>query len=410
MGARTARPAGGAAANQEHVTENRITRALRSAEARPDFLNLINTNFHDCGLAPPPSAITDAATDLIHDPARRGYRPDSAGLPILRESVARYAGRCGRAVDPSSIIVTASASESYRHLFTALCAPGETVLLPCPGYPLFEEIAARCGLSPVFYRLRFESGWRIDPDEVSSLITADTGALVLISPNNPTGAIVDEPVMREISRRCAERRVKLIVDEVFGEYRYDGLPSPDAATFSINGVSKLLASPDLKVSWIVLGGPRDIVADARERLEIENDLYLSASPITQFVAARLLDSGTGMTHDFVAEVRRRRDVMLGSLADLSARHPGILSWVPPPGGVHLPLVFTRPPGDRDDEQIAVDLLERYGLSVHPGYLYGEDEHTMVVLSYLVPPETIRDGVSRIDAYLSSPGTMRAALR
>ena len=402
------------------ATENRIGKALREAEARPGFLSLINTNFHECGLAPEASAITIAATDFLHDPTRRAYRPDPAGLPSLREAVARFVGRNGRTVEPSSVIVTASASESYRHLFTALCAPGDTVLLPCPGYPLFEEIAARCGLDPRFYRLHFESEWQIDPDEISSLMTTDTAALVLISPHNPTGAIVDESVLGEISRLCGERGVRLIVDEVFSEYRYDrrsstgslrqGSGSPDAATFRINGVSKLLASPDLKVSWIVLSGPRDSVSDARERLEIENDLYLSASPITQFIAARLLDSGARMTHRFVAQVRRRRDTMLGSLAELAERHPGLVSWVEPRGGIHLPLVFTRPPGDRDDEQIAVDLLERQGLSVHPGYLYGEDERTVVVLSYLAPPETIREGVSRIDAYLSSPDTMRAARR
>ncbi len=407
------------------MTENRITAALRAAEGHPDFLSLINTNFHDCGLAPSPSSIGEIVDAFLHDPSLRHYRPDPAGLPLLREAVARFTARGGRAVDASTVIVTASASESYRHLFTALCRPGDSVLLPRPGYPLFEEICVRCGLRPVFYRLQYECGWALDPAEVASLVTAETAAIVVISPNNPTGSIVEEPAMREIGRLCRERRVKLIVDEVFSEYRYDRHRRPDApgssalnlealcpdvAAFSINGASKLLASPDLKVSWIVLSGPSDSVADARERLEVENDLYLSASPVTQFVAARLLDRGSRMSDAFAARVGRRRDTMLDSLTELAGRHPGMLSWVEPQGGIHLPLVFTRPPGDRDDEQITVDLLERHHLSVHPGYLYGEEERTMLVLSYLERPQTIREGLSRIDAYLSSPGTMRAARR
>ena len=406
--------------------ENRIASALRAAEARTEYLNLINTNFHDCGLATDPDVIASSVSSFLHDRSLRPYRPDPAGSPLLREAVAGWYRQAGMELDASSVIVTASASESYRHLFTACCRAGGTVLLPRPGYPLFEDVAERCGLEPRFYRLLAENRWGVQPEEIAALMVHDTRAVVLISPNNPTGTVIDSDAVREIGKLCARRGVALIVDEVFSEYRFEtnrarsaaapalhaelprpGALCPETAVYTINGVSKLFAAPDLKVSWIALTGPPDHVADARERLEIENDLYLSASPINQFVAARLLDHHAEWTAALVAEVGARRDAMLAALRHLDGRHPGVVSWIEPAGGIHLPLLFESAPGGMNDEELAIELLDRHALSVHPGYLYGEEERTMIVVSYLAPEPVIREGISRLDDWISSRRTTRA---
>ena len=391
---------------------NRIARSLLRAERRSDFVSLINTNFHSCGLYPDEELLR-AAIGRALDPPRREYAPDPAGLRGLRQAVARYYADSGVVVGPESIVVTASASESYRHVFTGHCARGGEVLLPRPGYPLFEEVAMRCGLNPRSYDLDPAAGWRVDTASLVALIGPTTTAVVLISPNNPTGSVVDEETVRAIGAVCAEHDVALVVDEVFSEYRFatgasdeaDPLPRPstlcpDTLVFTINGASKLLASPDLKVSWIVVSGPTGRREAATEALEIENDLYLDSSPINQHAVAELLDAPGPAWGNPVAIVARRRAAMLAELESLAARHEGTLSWVEPAGGIHLP-VFLDDDGGLDDEEIAVRLLDEYALSVHPGYLYGVEAPTMLVLSYLSPEEAIREGMDRIDSFLSA---------
>ena len=421
--------------------ENRFAGALREAESRPGFVNLIDTNYHSCGLEPDAATLAEAFAAYLAHPDVRRYRPDSAGLPALREAIARWYTDAGVMADPASIIVTASASESYRHLFTAVCGSGATVLLPQPGYPLFEDVALRCGLEPRFYRLHSRDGWAVDPERIATLIDPRTRAVVLISPNNPTGTVLDADAAVSIGALCRGRNLALIVDEVFSEYLFDetatagtrgvvargtgrqdaarlragALPRPAALcpgvpVFTINGVSKLFASPDLKVSWILLTGPTVRVSRARERLQVENDLYLSASPLNQFAASRLFESGLGRAAAIAEEVARRRRTMLEALEQLDARHPRVISWRAPQGAIHLPIVFTRPPGGLDDEEIAIALLHEQGVSVHPGYLYGAEDETMIVTSYLARPEVIREGIARIEAFVSSRDRMRAARR
>ncbi len=388
--------------------ENRIARAAAQAQQHADFLSLIDTNFHSCGLYPEDTIILAAFAEYFAS-HRRAYDPHPAGLPELRDAIARLYAESNITHASESIVVTASASESYRHIFTGHCRRGGNVLLPRPGYPLFEEVALRCGLEPDFYDLRFESGWTIDAEEVGKKIDASTAALVVISPNNPTGAIVGEETIRALGARCRDEGVAFIVDEVFSEYRFgtsSPLPRPAALcpetlVFTINGASKLLASPDMKVSWIAVSGPEDARVQAVEELEIENDLYLSGSPVNQYAAAKLLGASEPTSERIVNLVAERRATMLAGLESIAERHPAV-SWVEPAGGIHLPIVFAEDPGGLDDEEIAIALLERYRLAVHPGYLYGFDERTTLVVSYLAPVDAIREGMARLDAFLSSP--------
>ncbi|MFW6293046.1 MAG: pyridoxal phosphate-dependent aminotransferase [Spirochaetota bacterium] len=394
--------------------ENRVAGALRRARRQPDFLSLIDTNFHSCGLHPDDSIVRAAFSDYLSS-HRRDYDPDPAGLRELREAVSRFYAESSLACTPQSLVITASASESYRHIFTGHCRRGAKVLLPRPGYPLFEEVALRCGLEPDFYDLRFHSGWRIDEEQIGRKIDVDTAALVVISPNNPTGAIVGEETMRALGLRCRETGIALIVDEVFSEYRFANpspLPRPavlcpETLVFTINGASKLLASPDLKVSWIAVSGPEEARSQAIEELEIENDLYLNGSPMNQYVTSRLLSALEPTRERLINLVADRRATMLAELESIARRHPEV-SWVEPAGGIHLPIVFGENPAGLDDEEITIALLDRYALAVHPGYLYGFDAPTTLVASYLSPSEAIREGMRRLDAFLSSPGTSRRA--
>jgi len=174
---------------------------------------------------------------------------------------------------------------------------------------------------------------------------------------------------------------------------------PGCRVCTINGVSKLFASPDLKVSWIVATGPdADRVAGL---LEVQNDLYLSASSVSQHVASRMFDAGPESQRRIVREVATRRRAMLDALGGI----PGV-SFTPPAGGIHLPVRVGREllPSGWDDQELAVALLERAGVAAHPGYLYGVEESdptdpVVLVMSYLSPAEVIREGVDRIGSVL-----------
>ena len=410
--------------------ENRLARARREAERDDAFIDLIDTSFHRCGLRYPPERLGAWAREWFDSPEVSVYDPHPAGSPRTREAIARLCAAEGWGVDPAQVVVTASASESYGHVFAALCPRGSVVLLPQPGYPLFEDVARRHGLLPRFYELSPERGWQPDPDEISELLAEGggptghagatgvggrragrpTGAVVLISPNNPTGTIVPTPTAEAIAAVCAARDVLLIVDEVFSAFVYgvpadDGAPAPqtaprparlvsEARVCTINGASKLFASPDLKVSWVIVSGPPGWTRRAVGRIETQNDLFLSATPLSGHLLARMVDEDDGFTRDLVARVERRRAVLVDALGALRAGGAPV-RWIEPNGGIHLAVILDMHPDAPDDEAVAVALLAQERVAVHPGYLYGVGNRTVLVTSFLAPEERIREGVRRL---------------
>ncbi|TVQ29174.1 MAG: pyridoxal phosphate-dependent aminotransferase [Spirochaetaceae bacterium] len=382
--------------------QNRYGAALARAHGDSGFIDLINTNYHDAELRYPADELARLCADFYTQPARAAYSPDPAGAAATRAAIARwYAPRL--AIDSDAVVVTASASESYGHIFAALCPRGSKVLLPRPGYPLFEDVARRHAIRVGYYPLSGPS-WEPDVDAIEAAIDARTRALVLISPNNPTGRCIPTATAARITAACVEHDLLLVVDEVFSAYRYGpgesshsggqiAAATPEARVCTINGASKLFAAPELKVSWIVVTGPDPARLAAIEALQIQNDLFLSAAPVNQYVVEQLLDTGADHTARIVAEVSQRRSAMIDALSHLRSALPDTVTWCDPDGGIHLPLRLTV--DGADDEQLAIELLERDRLNVHPGYLYGIDDQTVLIASFLPDPATIREGVSRL---------------
>ena len=398
--------------------ENRYAGARRQAEHSPEFVDLIDTNFHTCGFQYPPTVI-HAATDRYFSGAdERQYRPDPAGDPALRAAIAAYYRDAGVEVPPDSVVVTASASESYSHIFASRCRAGDRVLLPGPGYPMFEDIAVRNGLTVDFYDQRRSADWTIDPDQLEAILRPreavlrpQTAAIVLISPNNPTGAIISDATIRRIGGICERHGLFLVVDEVFSEILFTGSPLPRPApllpgllVYTINGVSKLFASPELKVSWIAVSGPADSRSRAGTRdpaiedLLVQNDLFLSASSMSQFIVTEMFAGGMEFSRAMAAKIARRRESMLGEVERIEG-----LSAAPTQGGIHLPVAIDPGalPAGTDDEEVAVQLLLNHRVATHPGYLYGMDQPVTLVMSYLAPEDQILEGMSRIECYLKA---------
>ena len=353
--------------------------------------DLTVTNPTRCGFNYPPELLSP-----LDNPDGLGYRPDPLGLSSAREAVAEEYRRRGVVVDPARIVVTASSSEAYGLLFKLLCNPGDTVLVPAPSYPLFEHLARLEGVRSQRYALDPETGWQPGPIDPG---TDRARALIAVHPNNPTGSFLDEMGTGEVVRACKRHGMPLIVDEVFFDYALASqqptsfAARDDVLTFTLGGLSKSLGLPQLKLSWIVVSGPADHAGDALERLAFVADNYLNVSTPVQ-LALPELNRLASPVHAAILERCRQN---LTSLIDEIAGVDG-LSLIEPQGGWSACLRF---PAVVEEEQLALELIERDNVAVHPGYFFDFPTEGYLVVSLLPPPDVFRTGARRLAARLST---------
>ena len=372
------------------LAPNRLTSAevaVRAGGAR--VIDLTETNPTRVGLAYPDHALAALAA-----PEGLSYDPHPFGLLSAREKVAEEIGSSASPVDPARVILTASTSEAYAFLFKLLCDPGDEVLVPVPSYPLFEHLTRLELVAVRPYPLDFHGTWSIDAHTVESAVTPRTRAVLVVSPNNPTGSVVTGGDLAALSRLCASRELALIGDEVFSDYLID--PRPDRArvldqdealTFSLGGLSKSAGLPQLKLGWIVAGGPRALVEAALARLEIVCDTFLSVATPVQRAVGPLLSAGREIRAQILDRVRGN----LRELQALAARHPAC-SVLRVEGGWSA---VVRVPATGSEESLVLDLLERDHVLVHPGYFFDFPHEAFVVVSLLPPPADFSEGVSRL---------------
>lgn len=367
---------------------NRLYAARQRRE--DDVVDLIDTNFHRCGFRFPAAPLATGFADYL---AARSYDPDPKGAPGARHAIASYYQERGVAANPDQVIITASTSEAYRLLFTMLRTHGDSIALPWPTYPLFDHLAEHAGLETVHYRCEPETDFAVSSESVRRAVRNDTGALVLISPNNPTGRIASEETVRELLEICRDRGMVLICDEVFVEMSAKPVPRPaghgdvGVPVFTLNGFSKLFASPDLKVAWILTTAADDWI----DGLEVANDMYLNASSASQHLVPFMFSEGGAFQSAMRSEVELRRAALVSALSDCPGGR-----LIQPEAGIHA--LFRLDFGD--DEDLAVGLVEEEGVFVHPGYLYGLEEEPHFVLSCLPPVARIEEGCRRLRGFLS----------
>ena len=357
------------------LTPTAWARARAARGAVPYDLTVSNPTM--CGLTYP-----DGLLDRLGDPATLHYRPDPKGLLSAREAVAReYAAR-GATVDPERIVLTASSSEAYGFLFKLLCDPGDAVLVPTPSYPLFEHLASLEGVRVARFALDPGNGWQ--PGLVEPAIAENARAAILVHPNNPTGSWVDAAAAERLATRTGGAAIPLIVDEVFLDFplaphggartfasRSTGL------TFTLGGLSKSRGLPQLKLSWIVVSGPEAEVVSALARLEFIGDSYLSVGTPIQVALPEILERAAPVRAAILARCRDN----LASARGIVQRVPAVELLEPDAGWsavLRFPRIVT-------EEALALELLERSGVAVHPGYLFDFPAEGYLVVSLL--PET-----------------------
>ncbi len=374
----------------DDLSPNRIELARQAAKAAAGYIDLTSSNPTLQNLLFPADILQHAAEPYW---SARRYAPDPRGLVSARTAIARYyAGRSPALhISPEDIIVTASTSEAYSLLFALLTGPGDNILAPSVSYPLFEYLAAIHHVELRPYALDEARGWRIDPASLHVQLDARTRAVLVISPHNPTGAIVQAavPALSAIG-------LPVICDEVFAEFPYQAASTPPFATlhpklpaFQLNGISKMFALPDLKLGWITLSGGAEQLYG--ERLELLNDTFLGANMLTQTILPTLFDEGFGFVEHMRAHIRSNLDLALSILSQCPA-----LSLHPPDGGYYL---FPAVKGWDDEEELVVHLL-RHGVLLHPGFFYGHEAGTHLMLSCLTERSQLEQGLYRLVAALS----------
>jgi len=363
---------------------NRLATARKRIGAIPFDLTISNPTA--CGIAYPAELLAGLA-----DPRGLDYDPDPRGPMTARKAVAAEYEQCGVSPDPRHIMLTASTSEAYGFLFRLFCSPGEAVLVPSPSYPLFEHLASLDGIDAPTYDLDGDSGWHIDFSSLESC-SADVRAVVVVHPNNPTGSFVPPDDRRQLVGLCRKRDWALIADEVFLPFPLDGGPGEgssfateeDRLCCTLGGLSKNLGLPQLKLAWIVMTGPEEIVEAALEGLDYVADAYLGVSTPVALALPQLLADGAPIRE----AIRKRCRSNLESLRSLVSEYPAV-SLGPVGGGWNAVL---RVPSVLSEEELCLQLLERRGVAVHPGHFFGFQSKGWLVISLLPPTDQFTEGV------------------
>jgi hypothetical protein len=378
---------------------NPLARAVAARRAAGDpILDLTVSNPTAVGLEHPPRALQAA----LRRAGVGRYRPEAQGLRAARAAVVNYYRDKGCTLMPEQLFLTASTSEAYGHLFKLLADPGDAVLAPAPSYPLFEFLAHLEGIELRSYRLQLGrmGRWSIDLAGLEAA-AADrrVRAVVVVSPNNPTGSCLRAGELEALNALCRRRGLALLVDEVFSDYA--GASGVDAGattagnhgalTFVLSGLSKVAGLPQMKLGWIAVSGPERLRQRASAALELIADSYLSVSTPVQLAAARLL----ALRHDFQRRLQARLRRNLRSLARALADSRQLR---PLPHEAGWSAVLQSGVG-RGDEALVLRLLEQTGVLVHPGYFYDFEQEGMLVLSLLTPPAVFERGVRRMAACL-----------
>ena len=381
------------------LTPNALSAGLARmrAEGRP-VADLTLSNPTRAGIPYPLDLLAPLA-----DPAGLSYEPEPFCLATARAAVAADFARRGVVVTPDRVCLTASTSEAYALLFKLLCDPGDRVLVPQPSYPLFEHLTALECVQAVPYALELHGAWRLDVAAIERSLDERTRAVLVVSPNNPTGSIVQSGELEELAALCASRGVALIGDEVFADYRLDGaapavsvLQQSRALAFALGGLSKSVGLPQVKVAWIAVNGPDALVAEALAGLEIVADTFLSVSTPAQVALPRLLMHGAVVRH----AIRERTARNLSALTAAVAAAPAV-TLLPPAGGWCAVLQV---PSLVSEEALVLALLEHDGVLVQPGYFFDFPREAFVVVSLLVDPGVFDPAIARVLARATgSPG-------
>jgi alanine-synthesizing transaminase len=378
----------------EETAWSRALEARRQTGLR--ILDLTASNPTQCGFSYAPNLLAELSAE-----GARTYDPHPRGMIHAREAVCGYYADHGAYVDPEQVVLTTSTSEGYSWIFRLLCDPGDEVLIAQPSYPLFDLLATMDDVKLVPYALLYDPGgshgWSLDMHALRERITPRARAIIVVHPNNPTGHFTTAAERAALTEMCREHGLALIVDEVFLDYSFPGHGAQEsfargeegALTFVLSGLSKIAALPQMKASWIVCRGPEAVREEALRRLEIIADTFLSMNSPVQHALPGWLAGRQLMQRQIGDRVQQNLETLDAALTggDTMAR-------LACEGGWYATL---RTPSYANGEALAIQMIERHGIAVHPGSFFGFREQNRLVLSLLTLPEVFAEGLAKLIA-------------
>ena len=401
-----------------HLVPNRLTQAIEEMRMRgARLLDLTASNPTRVGF----EHDSDSILAALRSERALDYDPQAKGLLEARRAVAKYyqADHDVLELDPERLVLTTSTSEGYSYVFRLLCDPGDELLVPKPSYPLFEFLADFEDVKLAPYPLIYDHSWQMDFPSLEKAVTSRTRGVVVVHPNNPTGSYVHASEMGLLNEFCRSHGLALIVDEVFLDYRLPGSGRPDTdtrsrhpgagrhmsarpldrdktasfagngqvLTFTLSGLSKISALPQMKVAWIVTSGPNQQVAAAMARLEVIADTYLSMNAPVQGAVPVMLVQRSRIQGQLLERIRTNLAELDRQLAQQNSCQRLCVE-----GGWYAVL---RVPVTRSDEDLAIELVREKSVLVHPGHFYDFDSDGYLVLSLIAPTTEFADGVRTV---------------
>lgn len=396
-----------------HRQPNKLSELLHSLRNNgKQIVDLTVSNPPECGFDYPENEIISA----LSNPSSLHYEPNPRGLLTARETVCEHYQKKNIIINPSNTFLTASTSEAYSILFKLLCNPGDSVIVPKPSYPLFDYLAQLNDVQLQHYNLRYDGEWHIDIDSLKNCIIeafapvahqpsagndskiGKIKAIVIVNPHNPTGMFVMTDEYRVIKEIAHYYNLAIIVDEVFIDYPFDDnerritstANENEVLTFTMNGISKMIGLPQMKLGWIIVSGQRSIVNEAIERLEIICDTFLSVNTPVQIALQRLFEHGKVIQQNILERIRSNYSTLKNKTFDtpcsVLTAHGG---WY---GIISVPRIKT-------DEEWSLQLLEKKGIYVHPGYFFDFDEDGHFVVSLLTERSVFKKAISVMVDYI-----------
>jgi alanine-synthesizing transaminase len=374
------------------IVANRLSTAVAELAAQGTaFIDLTQSNPTRAGIAYSPGMLAP-----LSDASGLTYEPAPFGLPAGRQAAADDYARRGIGIAADRIVLTTSTSEAYGLLFKLLADPGDEVLVPRPSYPLFDHLTRLDAVVARPYDLGYHGEWSIDFASIDAALSTRTRAVLIVSPNNPTGSYVKQDELDRLAAVCRRRDVALIADEVFADYALDAraaraagrvLDRRDVLAFALGGLSKSLGLPQVKLGWIGVAGPHRVVSAALDRLELVCDTYLSVSTAAQVAASALLARGGPIREQIASRVAANYRHLGHRVAATPA-----CRVLKSEGGWYAVLQV---PTVEPEEELVLTLLREDHVLTHPGYFFDFSHESYLVVSLLPPEEAFADGIARV---------------
>ena len=373
-----------------NLAGNRLSEALaRHRAGGKRLLDLTVSNPTECGFAYDSETILAA----LRNPEALRYEPNPKGLESARLAVKMYYRAHGAAISDDDIVLTTSTSEAYSFAFRLLCNPGDELLIPAPSYPLFGFLADIQDVKLARYPLVYDHGWQIDFHSLQQAITPRTRGVIVVNPNNPTGHFVKEKELAKLNELCAARGIALIADEVFLDFalsdarRVTLAGNAGALTFAMSGLSKIAGLSQMKMAWVIARGPEKVKRQAMERLEVIADTYLSPNAPVQLATPVFLERRRGFQEQVIRRVRKNLTELDRQLAEQKT-----CSRLELEGGWYA---IVRVPATRSDEELAIELLTKVDVYVHPGHFFDFAVEGYLIVSLIAREDEFTEGIRRV---------------